>query len=106
MACAIDIFLKLRPRLHEVREQASGWIFAAFDYGSNDTNTTALITELHNEGVIKVIMRGETRVFPPDLGNSAPLEFRIDTGHIPGYFETYDSLIKSHPDGAPAEFHV
>lgn len=32
MSQAVDSFLKLRPRLREVREQDDGWIFALFDY--------------------------------------------------------------------------
>jgi hypothetical protein len=107
MVQAVDIFLKLRPRLREVREQESGWILASFDYDTTDTNALALLTELHNEGTIAEITRGAgARLFPPALGNSGPLELRIDTGHLPGYFEGYDSLISSHPDTAPAQLVV
>lgn len=105
MRQAVETFLKLRPLLREVREE-NGWILAVCDYDAKDTGTPGLLAGLHNEGVVSEIRRGGTRVFPPSLGNSGPLELRIDTGNLPGYFESYESLVKSHPDAAPAEFVV
>ena len=106
MPQAVDSFLKLRSRLREVREQEDGWILALFDYDPKDVDVLCLLTELHNEGVIAEFRREEIRVFPPKLGDSGPLELRIDTGKLTGYFETYDSLIRSHPDTPPQEFAV
>ena len=106
MEQAVETFLELRPRLREVREQQSGWILALFDYDPKDTGELALLTELHNEGVIAEVRRSGTRLFPPALGDSGPLEVRIDTGNLPGYFEAYDSLIRTHPDTAPEKFVV
>lgn len=106
MLQAVENFLKLRPCLREVREQEDGWILASFDYDSNDKDTPGLLTELHNEGVIAEIRREGGLVFPPALGDSSAFALRIDTGKLPGYFETYDSLIKSNPDTAPQEFVV
>jgi hypothetical protein len=101
MPQAVDSFLTLRSRLREVREQEDGWILALFDYDPKDVDVLYLLTELHNEGAIAEFRREEIRVFPPKLGDSGPLELRIDTGKLPGYFETYDSLIRSHPDTPP-----
>lgn len=106
MLQAVESFLKLRPRLREVREQEDGWILALFDYDPKDTDVLGLLTELHNEGVISEFRREGHLVFPPELGDSAPLELRIDTGKLPGYFETYGSLIGSNPDTPPQEFAV
>jgi hypothetical protein len=105
MRQAVETFLKLRPRLREVQEE-KGWILALLEFDANDTATRKLLTDLHNEGVLSEIRRGGTRVFPPALGDSGPMEVRIDTGNLPGYFENFDSLIKSHPDAVPAEFVV
>jgi hypothetical protein len=100
MSQAVESFLELRPRLREVREQENGWILALFDYDPKEASTLALINKLHNEGVIAEVRRSGTRLFPPTLGDSGPLELRIDTGNLSGYFETFDSLIKAHPDAA------
>lgn len=106
MPQAVDSFLKLRPRLREVREQEDGWILALLDYDSKDAGVLSLLTELHNEGVVSEFRRQGQRVFPPKLGDSGALELRIDTGKLPGYFETHDSLIRSNPDTPPQEFAV
>lgn len=106
MSPAVETFLELRPRLREVREQENGWVLALFDYDPNEAATLTLVNKLHNEGVIAEFRRSGTRLFPPSLGDSGPLELHIDTGNLSGYFETYDSLIKAHPDVAPAEFVV
>lgn len=106
MSQAVETFFELRPRLREVREQENGWILALFDYDPKEAATLALINKLHNEGVIAEVRRSGTRLFPPTLGDSGPLELRIDTGNLSGYFETYDSLIKAHPDAAPENLVV
>jgi len=106
MPQAVDSFLKLRPRLSEVREQEDGWILAFFNYDPKDMAVLGLLTELHNEGVISEFRREGHLVFPPKLGDSGPLDLRIDTGKLPGYFETYASLIGSNPDTPPQEFTV
>jgi len=106
MAQAVETFLKLRPRLREVREQEDGWILALFDYDPKDADVLGLLTELHNSGVISEFRREDQRVFPPQLGNSGALELQIDSGKLPGYFESYDSLVKSNPDASPHEFVV
>lgn len=106
MTPVVDSFLKLRSRLCAVQAQEDGWIIACFHYDPNDVDKLSLLTELHNEGVIAEIRRVGLLVFPPSLGDSGDLELRIDTGKLPGYFETYDSLIRSNPDNAPQEFSV
>lgn len=106
MSRGVEAFLGLRSRLREVREQESGWILALFDYDANDAATLSLIEELHNEGVISECRRSGTLVFPPALGDSGPLKLRIDMGNLAGYFETYDSLIKAHPDAVPENLVV
>ena len=57
MPHAVDSFLKLRPRLREVREQEDGWILALFDYEPKDMDVLGLLTELRNEGVISEFRR-------------------------------------------------
>ena len=106
MVPAVEGFLKLRPRLREVREQQDGWILALFDYDPKATDALDLLTELHNVGVISEVRRKGNLIFPPDLGVSGPLELRIDTGKLPGFFETFGSLIAAHPDTHPEEFTV
>lgn len=106
MPPTVDTLLKLRPRLRDALEKEDGWIVASFDYDPKDTNATALVTELHSEGVISEIRRGERRIYPPAFGEASTLSLRIDTGKLPGYFETYDSLIKGHPDISPEELTV
>jgi hypothetical protein len=102
----VETFLNLRPRLHDVREQEVGWILALFDYNSTDESALKLLTELCNEGVVSEIRREGMLVLPPALGDTGSLELRIDRGHLPGYFETYDSLIRSYPDIAPDNYVV
>ena len=106
MLQAVDSFLKLRPLLREVRDQDDGWILALFDYDSKDAVVLALLTELHNDGVISEFRREGHLVFLSKLGDSGILELRIDTGKLPNYFETYDSLIKSNPDTSLQEIVV
>jgi hypothetical protein len=106
MPDAVDSFRKLRPLLREVREEKVGWILALFDYDPGDTAKVDLLKELYNDGVISEIRRGAQRMFLPQLGESGALELRIDTGKLPGYFETYDSLIESNPDVPPEEYFV
>lgn len=103
---AVESFLKLRPRLREVREQEDGWILASFDYDSANRDALDLIAALHNAGAVSEIRREGRLVFPPSLGDSGVLALRIDTGKLSGYFESYDSLIKSNPDTPPQEFVV
>ena len=102
---AVETFLGLRPVLREVREDG-GWIFAVLDYDWARADTQRLLADLHNNGVISEIRRAGKLVFPNEVEGSATLDLRIDTGNLPGYFESYDSLIKSHPDAAPEEFYV
>jgi len=101
MAREIDSFLKLRPRLRGVCEQEDGWILATLDYDSNDPSLLGLLAELQNQGVANEIRRDGRLVFPTNLGGSGVLDLRIDSGKLPGFFETYDSLIKTHPDIPP-----
>src|SRR4051794_28833261 len=103
MTSAVERFLELRPRLKEVREDEGGWILADLDYNPNDASITGLLTDLHNEGVVAEVRRGSDLIFPPAVGAAGVLHLRIDTGNITGYFETFDSLIKNHPDAPPAE---
>jgi len=106
MLQTVEHFLKLRPLLRDVREQENGLILACLDYDSKDEDAQGLLTNLHNEGVVSEIRRDGRLVFPPSIGDSGALAMQIDTGKLPGYFETYDSLIKVNPDAAPQEFVV
>lgn len=106
MSEAVKSFLELRKRLRNVREQSDGWIVGLFDYDSKDAAANRLLSTLHDEGAIKEIRRNGALLFPPNLGSSGELELRFDTGSLPGYFESYDSLIRTHPDVAPANFVV
>jgi hypothetical protein len=103
---AVDSFLQLRARLRDVREQEHGWVLATIDYEATDAGLNKLLDELHNDGVIAEFRRNGTRVFPPDMGDSGPLELRIDLGNLPGYFETYDALVERYPDALPDEYHI
>lgn len=100
------MFLQLRTRLRVVREQDDGWILATLDYESSDSALKELLGELHNDGVISEFRHDGSLVFPPNLGNSGPLELRIDLGNLPGYFETHDALIQRYPDTPPEEYCV
>jgi len=106
MTPAVEKFLQLRPRLKEVRDDEHGWILADLDYDPIEAGITAVLTELHNQGVIAEVRRGTELVFPLALGGAGLLHLRIDTGNIPGYFETFDSLITNHPEAPPADFVV
>jgi hypothetical protein len=103
---AVDKFLQLRTRLREVREEDDGWILAILDYESSDSALKELLGKLHNEGVISEFRQGGSRVFPPNLKDSGPLELRIDLGNLPGYFETHEALVQKYPDDPPDEYHV
>lgn len=106
MSQAVKYFLELRPRLREVREQESGWILGLFDYNPADAASATLISNLNNQGAVNEIRRDGKLLFPPTLGGAGVLELRFDTGNLPGYFESYDSLIRTHPDAAPENFVV
>lgn len=106
MSQAVKSFLELRPRLREVREQESGWILGLFDFNPTDAASAALLSNLHNQGAVAEIRRDGKLLFPPALGDAGVLELRFDTGNLPGYFESYDSLIRTHPDAAPENFVV
>jgi len=106
MAQVVESFLKFRSRLSQVREESDGWMLAVCDFDPKEPELTDLITRLYEEGVISELKRGGQRIFLPALGNAGTLELRIDPGNLPGYFENYDSLIKSYPDAAPETFVV
>lgn len=106
MSQAVKSFLELRQRLREVREQDSGWIVGLFDYDPRDAASNALLSTLHNQGAINEIRREGRLLFPSGLGDAGILELRFDTGNLPGYFESYDSLIRTNPDAAPGSFVV
>src|ERR1051325_2526419 len=106
MSLIVDRFLELRPSLREVQETDDGWILAFLDVEPQDRDRVTLLTDLHNEGVIAEVRRGEHRLYPPAIEGGGRLSLRIDTGKLPGYFETYDSLIKTNPDSAPEELLV
>src|ERR1039457_4143375 len=106
MLQAVESFLKLRQHLREVREQDDGWILALFDNAPTDTDMLGLLTKLYNEGVISEFRREGQLVFPPKLGDARPLQLKIDTGKLPGYFESYGTLIGKNPDIAPVEYVV
>jgi len=106
MLQAVNSFLKLRQHLRGVREQDDGWILGLFDYNPKDTDAVGLLAELHDTGVVSECRREGHLVFPPKLGDAGLLELRIDTGKLPGYFETYDSLIERNPDTPPGEYTV
>ncbi|MCB1224723.1 MAG: hypothetical protein KDK99_02820 [Verrucomicrobiales bacterium] len=106
MSEVVKFFLQLRQRVRDVQEQGDGWIVALFDYDPKDAASNALLSALHGEGAIKEIRRNGTLLFPPNLGDAGMLELRFDTGNLPGYFESYDSLIRTHPDSTPENLVV
>ena len=104
MTEVIEKFLALRQRLTKVRE-ADGWLLAEVQLAEGDPELAAALAALHDEGVISEARR-EGRLLQPPRFEIGILQLRIDTGRLPGYFETYDSLIEKYPDEPPAAFHV
>ena len=100
----IERFLALRQRLTNVRE-ADGWLLAEVQLAEGDSEVAAALGALHEDGVISEVRREGRLLFPPrfEIGT---LQLRIDTGRLPGYFETYDGLVESYPDEPPATFQV
>jgi hypothetical protein len=100
----VEQFLKLRLLLRDVQEE-DGWLFAKLDF-SPEGVMAELLRDLQTQGVVSEIRRNGTLVFPSSLGPPGPLDLRIDTGNLPGYFESYQSLVRTHPDSRPVEFMV
>lgn len=105
MRPSVEKFLRLRPLLHEVREE-DGWLIATLDFQPAKKELLDLLKELHTDGILFEIRRDGTLVFPSSLGSQAHLDLRIDTGHLPGYFESYETLVRTHPDVPPNEYTV
>ena len=104
MTEVIEKFLALRQRLTKVRE-ADGWLLAEVQLAEGDPELPAALAALHDEGVISEARR-EGRLLQPPRFEIGILQLRIDTGRLPGYFETYDSLVEKYPDEPPAAFRV
>jgi len=100
----LDTFLRLRPRLQSVCEDA-GWIFADITIEEQDAATISDLDALRESGVIAEIHQHGTLVFPNNLA-SGPAGLKIDTGALPSYFETYDSLLEKYPVDPPEVFTV
>ena len=102
----VDTFIQIRPRLRDVKEGEDGWVTATLEFEPNDTALIELLNQLQHEAVIAEFRRGDVRVFAPDFGEPGPLTLKIDLGHLPGYFETYEALIERFPDAEPDEYRV
>ena len=100
----LDTFLRLRPRLQSVREDA-GWIFAEITIADQDAATISDLDSLRESGAIAEIHQHGTLVFPNNL-TPGLASLKIDTGALPSYFETYDSLLEKFPVDPPAVFSV
>lgn len=100
----LDEFLKLRPRLDEVREDA-GQLRAQLHFARTDDDVAELLFRLRESGVIREIRLNEKLLFPPDLPEGR-LDLIVDLGNLPGYFETYDLLIEKFPTGCPHQYFV
>lgn len=104
MSEPLDTFLRLRARLNNVRE-ADGWILGSLIYSSQDAALETDLSELHEYGVVREMRQKGELVFPGQL-EAGSLEVQIDTGNLPTYFETYNSLIAKYPVDAPENFMV
>jgi hypothetical protein len=102
----VDTFLQIRQRLRDVKEGEDGWVTATLEFQANDTALIELLNQLQQEAVIAEFRRGDVRVYAPNFGESGPLTLKIDLGHLPGYFETYQALIERFPDAEPDEYRV
>jgi hypothetical protein len=87
-----------------VREDA-GWIFAEIAIADHDTATISDLDNLRESGAIAEIYQDGTLVFPNNLA-PGPATLKIDTGSLPSYFETYDSLLAKYPVDPPDLFTV
>jgi len=104
MSEPLDTFLRIRARLANVREE-SGWIFGDIEIGLDDAASRDDLERLRDEGVIPEIRQGGALAFPNSLGAGAAV-LKIDTGRLPGYFETYDSLLQKYPVEPPDRFRI
>src|SRR6266699_883417 len=104
MSEVLKRFVDLRPRLSNVRE-TDGWLHAEVQLAQGDSALRACLATLQDDGVLSEVRRQGRLVFPPEL-EPGSLVLKIDTGALPGYFETYDGLIEKHPDESPATYFV
>lgn len=100
----LDIFLRIRPLFHEVRER-EGLLSAFLEFDPADDSLVRELSELQESGVVGEYRQNGQLVFMPG-GNRGRLDVVADLGKLRGYFETYDSLIASNPDVSPEQFVV
>ncbi len=104
MAEPLDTFLRIRARLANVHEE-SGWILGEVEVAAGDAALRADLDRLREEGVVPEIHQNGALVFPNNLGVGAA-NLKVDTGRLPGFFETYDSLLLKHPVDPPQRFKI
>jgi hypothetical protein len=104
MAEPLDTFLRIRARLADVHED-SGWIFGEIDVTSDDAMLRVDLDRLREEGVVPEIHQNGVLVFPNNLA-AGSADLKVDSGRLPGFFETYDSLLRKHPIDPPERFRI
>jgi hypothetical protein len=100
----LDTFIRLRARLQKVREE-SGWILGEIDVTADDESLLADLDTLREEGALAEIYQNNALVFPNNLSVGVA-SIKVDSGRLPGFFETYDSLVSKHPVDPPERFTV
>lgn len=104
MSPLVTTFLRIRKKLGDVREN-EGILLGSLEFDVSDGPLVNDLTELQESGVVRDIRRNGALVFMPN-SESGHLLLTSDLGKLEGYFETYDSLILSHPYVPPSEFVV
>ena len=104
MAEPLDTFVRVRARLENVREE-SGWILADIALPVDDHSLRGDLENLREHGVLAEMYQHGALVFPKNLSPGSA-SVKIDSGLLPGFFETYDSLLAKHPVEPPDRFKV
>ena len=104
MSLEVDTFRRIRSRLESVSE-ADAVLSGILQFNPSDLDVLKDLAELADKGIIQEFWQNDKRVFLRDLAANK-IELRVDLGKLHGYFETYDSLIKAHPEDAPREYQV
>ena len=104
MAEPLDTFIRVRARLKNVREE-SGWILGEIVIPVDDHSLRGDLENLREHGALPEMYQHGALVFPKNL-SAGSASVKVDTGLLPGFFETYDSLLAKHPVEPPDQFKV
>lgn len=104
MADAFTTFRRIRARMTGCTD-ADGLVRGHLAIGGEDPELRQDVEELRETGVIMELRKGGHLVQGLEAGD-AEYEVVVDRGHLPGYHESYDSLIESAPFTEPAAYHV